>query len=453
MNPSDDMPALRKLAARAVPRYTSYPTAPHFTSEVDARTYAGWLRAAAATRSPVSLYLHVPFCRSICHYCGCNTKATRRDEPIRAYAETLRREVALVSGIIGKMPVSHIHWGGGTPSLLPDDCLEMLVEELRTRFDFQPGMEHAIELDPRYVSAEGASLLARLGVTRASLGVQDLDPAVQAAIGRVQPFETVVRAVDALSQAGIGRLNFDVMYGLPRQTLDTIEATAGKVARLRPARIALFGYAHVPWMKPHQKLIDESSLPAADRRIALARAARTVFRDAGYEEIGIDHFALPDDVLHQARRDHRLRRNFQGYTTDTARTLIGFGASSISCTPRGLAQNASDNAAWRRAIGEGRLPVARGKAFHGEDMFRAAVIEQLLCYFEADIGAIAAAYGFGQTSLDEEISSLDDLEATEWVTKSHRHIAIVRNAPEIARIVASRFDAYLGRSGRHSVAV
>lgn len=184
MNATSDMSELRRLAAQSVPRYTSYPTAPHFTSEVDGEAYAGWLRAASATQAPASLYLHVPFCRSICHYCGCNTKAARRDEPIRAYAETLRRELALVSGVVGRMPVSHIHWGGGTPSLLPADCLEMLVEELRARFDFLPAMEHAIELDPRYVSPDGARLLARLGVTRASLGVQDLDPTVQIAIGR-----------------------------------------------------------------------------------------------------------------------------------------------------------------------------------------------------------------------------------------------------------------------------
>lgn len=453
MNPTADMPALRTLAARTVPRYTSYPTAPHFTTQVGADTYAAWLGAAAAAPGAVSLYLHVPFCRSICHYCGCNTKAARRDEPILAYAQTLRREVALVSGIVGRMPVSHIHWGGGSPGLLPDDCLEMLVEELGVRFDFLPAMEHAIELDPRYVSVEGARLLARLGVTRASLGVQDLDPAVQAAIGRVQPYETVVCAADALRQAGIEALNFDVMYGLPQQTLDTIRATATKVARLRPARIALFGYAHVPWMKPHQRLIDEAALPGADQRIALARAARGVFRDAGYEEIGIDHFALPGDALHEARLNRRLRRNFQGYTTDTARTLIGLGASSIGCTPPGLAQNASDNAAWGRAIEAGRLPVVRGKAFQGEDLLRAAVIEQLLCYFEADIGAIAAAHDFRPTWLDEEISSLDDLVAAGWVTRDGLKVAIVRNAPEIARIVASRFDAYLGTSGRHSVAV
>lgn len=453
MKPTDDLPALRAFAMQSVPRYTSYPTAPHFCPDIGADAYVEWLGAAAAAKDPVSLYLHVPFCRAICNYCGCNTKASLRDEPIRAYAQTLHCEIGLVADVVGKARVSHIHWGGGTPSLLPDDCFTALVDELSTRFDFRPGMEHAIELDPRYVSAEGARLLARLGITRASLGVQDLDPAVQLAIGRVQPYKTVIKAVEALRAAGIGALNFDVMYGLPKQTLDTIRATATKVVRLRPERIALFGYAHVPWMKTHQRLIDEAELPGAASRIALAREARGIFRDAGYEEIGIDHFALPGDTLHKARLDRSLRRNFQGYTTDTARTLIGLGVSSIGSTPLGLAQNASDNSAWRTAVEAGRLPIARGKRFEGEDRLRAAVIEQLLCYFEADVAAIAAAHGCEPGRLDAEIASLADLSAVGWVTGNGRRIAIVRNAPEIARIVASRFDTYLQRAGRHSVAV
>lgn len=453
MMSTEELSALRAFAVQAVPRYTSYPTAPHFGPGIDAGTYAGWLAAAAAAGDPVSLYLHVPFCRAICNYCGCNTKASRRDEPIRAYAETLRREIALVADIVGRVPVSHIHWGGGTPSLLPQDCFTALVDDLRTRFDVRPDVEHAIELDPRYVSAEGALVLARLGITRASLGVQDLDPAVQLAIGRVQPYKTVAAAVAALRAAGLRALNFDVMYGLPKQTVATIRATAAQVVHLRPERIALFGYAHVPWMKTHQRLIDEADLPGAGERIALARAARAIFCEAGYEEIGIDHFAMPGDALHRARLDRSLRRNFQGYTTDTARTLIGLGVSSIGSTPRGLVQNASDNSAWRNAVDAGRLPVARGKPFEGEDRLRAAVIEELLCRFEADVGALAAGHGFEPDRLDAEIASLADLSSAGWVAGDGRRVAIVRNAPEIARIVASRFDAYLGRAGRHSVAV
>jgi oxygen-independent coproporphyrinogen III oxidase len=378
MEKTEEFTQLRGLAERTVPRYTSYPTAPHFGSDVDAKTYGEWLAAASSLRAPLSLYLHVPFCRSICHYCACNTKAALRDGPIRDYARLMLREIALVADITGRMPVSHIHWGGGTPGLLPADCLEMLVEKMAERFELLPGLEHAIELDPRHVTADGVKLLARLGITRASLGVQDLDPQVQEAIGRVQPFETVARAVDALRREGISALNFDVMYGLPRQNVDTIVATANRVVGLGPDRIALFGYAHVPWMKTHQRLIDEATLPTSDERIALARAARETFRRAGYAEIGIDHFALPGDPLLDAARNRMLRRNFQGYTTDSAETLIGLGASSIGRTPSGMVQNASDIGAWRRTVEAGQLPVVRDKAFEGEDLLRAAVIEELL---------------------------------------------------------------------------
>jgi oxygen-independent coproporphyrinogen III oxidase len=449
----DDMAELAALAARTVPRYTSYPTAPHFSAAVDDGTLMRWLRAAALSPDPISVYLHIPFCRSMCHYCGCNTKVVRRDEPIRAYAETLRREIGLVAEIIGRKPVSHIHWGGGTPGLLPPDCMETLVTELGRAFAFQPGMEHAIELDPRHVTREAADILAARGVTRASLGVQDLDPEVQLAIGRVQPFATVASATDALRDAGISALSFDLIYGLPRQTVETVRTTAERVAELRPGRIALFGYAHVPWMKSHQRLIPESALPGAGDRIELSRAAREAFLQAGYREVGIDHFALPGDALLEAARNGRLRRNFQGYTTDSAETLIGLGASSIGRTPFGLVQNASDNAGWRRAVEAGRLPVARGKAFEGEDRLRADVIERLLCQFEADLDVIARRHGFDPVLLDEALCEIDGFVRRGWVTREGRRIAIVRHAPEIARLVASSFDAYLGRAGRHSVAV
>jgi oxygen-independent coproporphyrinogen-3 oxidase len=448
-----DPAELSALAVRTVPRYTSYPTAPHFTTGVNAETYADWLGAAASLPDPVSVYLHIPFCRSICHYCGCTTKAARRDEPIRQYADTLRREIALVAAITGRTRVSHIHWGGGTPGLLPPDCLEMLVGELAERFVFEPGLEHAIELDPRNVNPDGAELLARLGITRASLGVQDLDPKVQIAIGRVQPYDTVARAVDALRQAGIDQLSFDLIYGLPHQTMETVCATAEKVVELRPGRIALFGYAHVPWMKSHQRLIDVATLPGAGERIALARAARDMFVQAGYAEVGIDHFALPGDPLLDATRNRTLRRNFQGYTTDSAETLIGLGASSIGRTPSGMVQNASDIGAWRRTVEAGQLPVVRGKAFEGEDLLRAAVIEELLCQFEADLDAIADRHGFNPSLLDEAVAALDEFVRKGWVEKKGGRIEIVRHAPEIARLVASCFDAYLGRAGRHSVAV
>lgn len=446
-------PRLEDLAAQPVPRYTSYPTAPHFSADIDGERHADWLRQAGMAAGPASVYLHVPFCRSMCHYCGCNTRVSRRDDPIRDYARVLRDEIALSASLTGRMRVEHLHWGGGTPNLLPPDSFEMLVEALDRHFDLAPALEHAIELDPRHVGEENVRLLARRGVNRASLGVQDLHPAVQIAIGRVQPYEKVRVAAERLRAAGITALNFDVMYGLPCQSVDTIRRTAEQVAGLAPDRIALFGYAHVPWMKKHQRLIDETALPDAAQRMTLARAARQVFVEAGYVEIGIDHFALPGDAMAQALRDGALRRNFQGYTTDSAETLIGLGVSSIGRTPAGFVQNASDEGAWRRAVAAGRLASARGKAFEGEDLVRAAAIEQLLCFFSVDLEAVAAAHGHDASIFDADIASLAEFRQAGWLRIEARKISIDAHQWELARLVASRFDTYLGRAGRHSAAV
>lgn len=442
-------PELVELSRQPVPRYTSYPTAPHFTSDVTADDYAGWLKSAGQEGGAVSLYLHIPFCRTICTYCGCTTKAALRDDPVRAYAAVVHDEIALIANHLGRAPVTHIHWGGGTPNILPPDSFTALVEDLSARFDLQDWFEHAIELDPRHVTQEGARLLARLGINRASLGVQTLDPQVQAVIARIQPLERITAAFEALREAGITAINADLMYGLPRQSLGSIRETVEAVVRLKPERIAVFGYAHVPWMKPHQKLIRDEDLPGASERLAQARLARELLVDAGYCEVGIDHFALPDDALTLAARAGTLRRNFQGYTTDVAESLIGIGASSISRTPQGYAQNAPDNHGWRRAIEAGRLPVVRGRRLQPDDLTRGRVIEDLLCRFSADVPAEVAGSNL-------ELASLPQLAAFAergWLRIGDGQVEIQQHAPEIARIVASAFDAYLGTAGRHSAAV
>jgi oxygen-independent coproporphyrinogen-3 oxidase len=447
-------PALLQAAGRMVPRYTSYPTAPHFSAAVDGGVYADWLSRLRGTEEPVSIYLHVPFCRTICNYCGCTTKAALRDDPIRAYVDTLRREIALVAEKLGAAPVSHIHWGGGTPNILPPDCLAEIVGDLAAAFRFQPGMEHAIELDPRHVTLEGARHLASLGVNRASLGVQTLDPAVQTAIAREQPLSAVERSFDVLRASGISAINVDLMFGLPRQTLASIADTARSVVALDPSRFAIFGYAHVPWMKSHQKLIDAATLPGAEERLRQAALARELVEAGGYVEVGIDHFAREHDELAVALRSGRLRRNFQGYTTDGAATLIGIGASSISRTPAGFAQNAPDNAGWRRAIEAGGLPTARGKAFEGDDLLRGEVIGELLCYFEADLGGAAARQGATASVFADDMERLAPMEQAGWLEVRDNRVIIRRHRHEIARLVASAFDAYLmQQGGRHSVAV
>ncbi len=398
------LPDLTAVIQRTVPRYTSYPTAPHFTAAVDGAVYGDWLERAGASGLPVSLYLHIPFCRSICHYCGCTTKASRKDGPVKAYVETLRREIALVAERLGPVGVDHLHWGGGTPNLLEHGDFEAILGDLHRFFRFDGLEEHAIELDPRSVQPGDGAFLARWGVSRASLGVQDLDPRVQDAIGRAQPLEVVAAAVAELRGAGISAINMDLIYGLPFQTHASIRETAEQVAALAPARISLFGYAHVPWFRANQTMIEEASLPDSDLRLALARTARETLVGAGYAEIGIDHFALPTDGLTLARDAHGLHRNFQGYTTDDAPILIGLGSSSIGRTPWGYAQNSPANGTWRRAIEEGRLPIERGRAFAGEDLMRAAVIEDLLCHFDVDLSAVSARFGRGieafQSALD-----------------------------------------------------
>ncbi|NVK35366.1 MAG: oxygen-independent coproporphyrinogen III oxidase [Rhodobacteraceae bacterium] len=444
---------LLELSRMAVPRYTSYPTAPHFSSDVSSTTYSKWLRATRDAGEPISLYLHVPFCQELCSYCGCSTKATRRQEPVRAYAAVLHQEIELLHRELGRISVKHIHWGGGTPNILPKDVFSALLDDLKSRFVFTDDMEHAIELDPRFLTADGAQHLAGCGVTRVSLGIQTLDPKVQRAITRVQPLERVEAAFKALRAAGIRQINADLMYGLPFQSETSIEDTMREVARLRPDRLAVFGYAHVPWMKKHQTLFCEADLPDAAARLAQARLARKLLVAAGYDEIGIDHFAVPEDELSQAAKAGTLRRNFQGYTTDTAETLVGIGASSISKTASGYAQNAPDVRGWQRMVEAGELPIARGRLLENDDVLRSSVIEDILCSFRVNLAqSELQEAGIDGTDpiLVERLAPLAD---KGWVEVTRDGVEIRQHPYEIARIVASAFDAYLGTGGRHSSAV
>jgi len=441
------------LAERSVPRYTSYPTAPHFTPAVEADVAAHWL-ADLDPGASLSLYLHVPYCRAICTYCGCHTKAARRDQPLDDYAATLLAEIDTLARATRARRVTHIHWGGGTPSLLGPGRLLALVERIAARFDLTAIAEHAIELDPRTVDAPLAAALARAGVNRASLGVQDLNLHVQEAIGRVQPWEIVRDCVSMLRDAGIDAINLDLMYGLPRQSVADVVRTADLAASLSPARLAIFGYAHVPWFKTHQRLIDAATLPGAAERLEQANAATDALLAHGYEVIGLDHFARPDDPMAVAARNGTLRRNFQGYTTDLADALLGLGASSIGRLPRGFVQNAPDVGAWRRAVEAGRLPVVKGVAFSVDDHVRGRVIERLMCDFAVDFGA-AAAEGYGHAeALDDALPDLRTLERDGVVELAGRTVRLTPQGRPFMRLAAAAFDSYLRQgAARHSVAV
>jgi len=438
---------------RAVPRYTSYPTAPHFVPSIGANTYASWLDDLQRSDS-LSLYLHVPFCRDICLYCGCHTKAVRRSEPVDSYVERLARETDLVADHTGCRRIVHLHWGGGTPSILGPDRLRSLVARLDVSFDLTALREHAFELDPRYVTKELAGALADIGVTRASFGVQDLSDHVQQAIGRVQPFSVVQQAVDTLRDVNIHEINIDLMYGLPDQSVRDIERTATLVHQLKPQRLAMFGYAHVPWIKRHQRLLDEASLPAPAARLDQATAAHRMLISLGYEPIGLDHYAVPGDSLAVAARTRTLRRNFQGYTADDASALIGIGTSAIGRLPQGYVQNASDTANYSRAIMSDRFATVKGLILSPADRIRSRIIEELMCHLDCDIGEILDEYNDIQDSFEREFEALTPFVADGLVRIEGHRIIVDENGRRYLRLIASAFDTYLSNfHARHSVAV
>jgi oxygen-independent coproporphyrinogen III oxidase len=439
---------------RAVPRYTSYPTAPHFHAGIDAATYRRWLSELPAD-VPLSLYLHIPFCQSLCWYCGCHTTVARHYGRISDYLEVLLREIELVAGALGgRRPVRHVHLGGGTPTMLDARDLERLGRALGEQFDLLAGAEIAVEIDPRTLTLAGVGALAAIGVNRASLGVQDVNPKVQRAINRWQPLETTEQAVGWLRAAGIGRINVDLIYGLPHQSEALVVRSVEGVLALAPDRVALFGYAHVPWMKRHQRLIDEQALPGREARAGQFRAAAARLLEAGYVAIGIDHFARRSDSLVAAQRDGRLHRNFQGYTTDEAVALLGFGASAIGSLPQGYVQNAVPIGAWRDAIRGGAPAVARGLALDAEDRVRRAIIERLMCDFAVDLEALCVRHGWPSHLLQPELEALAPLVDDGVVEVDGLVIRVTARGRPLVRVVCAAFDAYLDAgAGRHSRAV
>jgi oxygen-independent coproporphyrinogen-3 oxidase len=433
---------LLKYAERSAPRYTSYPTAPHFTPDVHSASQAQWL-ASLSPDAKLSLYVHVPYCKRICWYCGCNTNAAHAGDTAD-YADTLMQEIDLVAALAGSRRVVELHWGGGTPNILTPEEFKRLYHYFAFWFDLDNAASHSIEIDPRYLTAEQAEAYAAAGVTRASLGVQTLAQNVQQAIGRVQPYERIAEATKTLRQAGVGQINFDLMYGLPHQSVDDVLHTVQLAAALRPSRIALFGYAHVPWFKRRQRVINEASLPGAAARADQAEAARAELEALGYIPVGIDHFALPGDPLARAANARSMRRNFQGYAVDRAEAIIGFGPSAISSFPQGYVQNDANAGAWRRAVEAGQLPAARGHDFSEDDIRRAAIIEQLMCAFEADL----SPYG-GCGAFASEVEALTSLAADGLVHVRGDRIVIPKKARSLSRLVAQSFDAYAGLSPAH----
>jgi oxygen-independent coproporphyrinogen-3 oxidase len=437
-----------------VPRYTSYPTAPHFGPRVDAGIYRDWL-AALDPAAEISLYFHVPFCEMLCWFCGCHTKIVRRYEPVANYLYTLFEELDLVADILpARARVRHVHWGGGSPTMLRSDDWRCAAERINSRFDLAADAEVAVEMDPRTATEDSVAALAQVGVTRASIGVQDFDPVVQRAINRVQPFEVTSRVIDWLRGHGIGEINLDLMYGLPNQTLAGVASMVEKAVNLHPSRVAVFGYAHVPWMKTHQRLIEEEALPGANQRWEQFGTISDYLVAAGYVAVGLDHFALPEDSLAIAMKEGRLRRNFQGYTTDPAEALVGFGASAISALPQGYAQNAAPLHAWRAAIEAGQPPIARGVPLTWEDRIRREVIEGLMCDFEVDLAAIRSRNNAPTNIFLSEIEALGQLAADGIVVLDGERVSVTTEGKRLVRVAAAMFDSYITTGAeRHTRAV
>ena len=429
-----------------LPRYTSYPTAPGFAATVGAGTYGDWL-SGLSPETEASLYVHIPFCRSMCWYCGCHTTITRRDEPIPGYIDILRKEIGLVSAKVGdRLNIRHIHFGGGTPTIMQPEAFRDIVNLLRARFAFTTGVEIAVEIDPRTLTPEMALALGEAGVTRASLGVQSFDPAVQKAINRLQSETQTMEATVRLRGTGVSGINFDLIYGLPYQTVASCIETAKAAVRMRPDRFAVFGYAHIPSFKKHQRLIDESALPDAQMRARQAEAVAETLCAAGYVRIGLDHYALPADGLAVAARRGRLHRNFQGYTTDGCTTLIGFGASAIGRTPDGYVQNEVPPGLYAQRISSGRLATSRGYRLTAEDRMRAEIIERLMCDFHVDVATIAARHGFDPAGLFEGNTRLAALEQDGAIGIIGGTVTVRQGHRFIIRAVAAAFDAYIGRA-------
>lgn len=438
-----------------VPRYTSYPTAPHFNDKVNGGMYREWL-GALDRDTPLSLYFHIPFCDSMCWFCGCYTKIVKRYEPVKEYLDTLLREIDLVADALpGRFKAKHVHWGGGSPTMLTGEDWRRAIDKLRSRFDIGAAAEIAVELDPRTAVEDYVKALASAGVNRASIGVQGFHLDVQQAINRVQPFEVTERVVGWLRKHGINNVNMDLMYGLPHQTPERVREQAAMAAALKPVRVALFGYAHVPWIRSHQKMIDESLLPDATARRRQFVASSEKLLEEGYVAVGLDHFALPDDELATALREGRLHRNFQGYTTDEAAVLLGFGASSIGFLPQGYVQNAPPLSAYRKAVDAGGFPISKGLQLSDEDRLRGYVIERLMCDFAIDLNAALAKHPNAPTrDFRKELAKLAPLAEDGILTIKGAEIAITEDGRPFSRLVAAAFDAYLNiGEKRHSKAV
>ena len=435
-----------------VPRYTSYPTAPQFSESVDSQNFRQWL-GAIAPGDRISLYLHVPFCRRLCWFCACRTQGTSSETPVLAYIETLKAELAMLREALPEgVTLSRLHWGGGTPTLLPADAMRDLA---KTVFDITPlsdDAEFSVEIDPNEIDDARLDALAEAGMNRASIGVQDFNPEIQAIIGREQSYEITRAAVEAIRARGVKSLNADILFGLPNQTEQRLSDSVQQLLSLSPDRVALYGYAHVPWMARRQQMIPSDTLPRPEERLALFETAQKLFSWDGYVDIGIDHFARPDDSLAIAAKNGTMRRNFQGYTDDPAQVLVGLGASSISRFPQGFAQMAPATSAWSKSVQSGEFATTRGHEFSGQDKLRARIIEALMCDFAVKTDELVQDFEADRA----EMNALFDSVAKQFeqlAVHTAEGLSIPVAGRPLTRMIAASFDAYAMAKSGHSSAI
>ena len=440
------------------PRYTSYPPATQFTDDLPAlRLEEAIADDNAGGAGPLSLYFHLPFCETRCWFCGCNTVITRRRGAAAEYLEDLAREISLTAALIDRRrTVTQIHLGGGTPTFLTPDDLRRLGELIHGTFTVASDAEFSVEIDPRRVTAEQVVALRGIGANRASLGVQDTDPAVQLAIHRLQPQEVNRQAFAWLRAADFGSINVDLIFGLPLQNAAGFARTIDDVLGLGPDRLSVFSYAHVPWIKPAQRIFDDrAQLPSAEAKLAMVATAHAKLTTAGFVDIGLDHFARPDDALAVAQRAGTLHRNFQGYTTQAGASLYAFGISSISATGTTYRQNLKGLAEWRSALAAGRLPVERGLRLTAEDRRRRTIIMRLMCDRRLDHAALSRELGldFARTYASE-LASLEDLRADGLVEANSGGVEVTPAGIPLLRVIAMRFDPlFTAAPRRHAQAI
>lgn len=442
------------MALENVPRYTSYPTAPHFHSGVGHSQFDSWLRGIEPGQN-VSLYIHIPYCDQLCWFCACTTKHTRRYDSVASFLKYLQMEIETVGRIVkGKAKIGAVHFGGGSPTILKPDDLVALKATLVSAFDIQPNADVSVEIDPRDMDGARFQALATIGMTRASLGIQDFDATVQRAINRHQRFEVTKAVIEGVRVHGATSVNVDLLYGLPFQTIASICSTIAQTLDLGPDRIALFGYAHVPRLKKHQTMIKDEWLPDVSARLEQSSAAREMILSAGYEEIGLDHFALAGDPLSRVSSTGKLRRNFQGYTDDPCTTLIGLGPSAISQFPQGYVQNTPVTATYQRAIREIGLASARGVILSDDDRIRGWIIERLMCDFGFSLRELFRSFGSGARAIATEAETMAAAHVNglfEWRDEGFR---ITPMGKPLVRTIAAGFDKYLATGmAQHSSAI